>query len=190
MTGRSSPEAAGRNDNSFHLGKIMTLEQFALIAEIVGGIGVVASLIYLAVEIRRQSRQNSLQAANELTAQWSGLMTSLHEGSEMAEIWLRGHHDFDSLDTVSKLRYGAYFERFLRNSESLYLHLQAKTLDPMVWRGIERAIRDLMILPGAQTWWRTRKHWYTDNFQNLVDEIIAKSDGEEVFARYDIQSLK
>jgi hypothetical protein len=47
----------------------------------------------------------------------------------------------------------------------------------MVWRGIERAIRDLIILPGAQTWWRTRKHWYTDNFQNLVDEIIAKSDG-------------
>lgn len=31
----------------------MTLGQLALVAEIVGGIGVVASLIYLALEIRR-----------------------------------------------------------------------------------------------------------------------------------------
>jgi hypothetical protein len=165
----------------------MTLEQLALIAEIVGGVGVVASLIYLAVEIKRQSRENSLQAANELAAQWSGLMTSLHEGSEMAEIWLKGHHDFEALDPVSKLRYGAYFGRFLRNSEGLYLHVQKKTLDPMVWRGIERAIRDLIILPVAQMWWQTRKHWYTDNFQSLIDNIIATGKGEDVFAGYDVK---
>lgn len=85
----------------------MTLEKLALIAEIVGGIGVVASLIYVTVEIRRQRRQSSLQAANEMTAQWSGLMTSLHKSSEMSEIWLRGHHDFDNMSAVSKLRYGA-----------------------------------------------------------------------------------
>lgn len=168
----------------------MTLGQLALIAEIVGGIGVVASLIYVGVEIRRQRKQSNLQAANELTAQWSGLMTSLHESDEMAQIWLKGHHDFDTLDAVSKLRYGAYFGRFLRNSEGLYLHVQAKSLEPMVWRGIERAIRDLIILPGAQAWWRTRKHWYTDNFQSLIDEMIVRSEGEEVFAGYDIESLK
>ena len=168
----------------------MTLEQLALIAEIVGGVGVVASLIFLGVEIRRQRKESNLQAANELTAQWSGLMTSLHESHEMAEIWLKGHHDFDALNAVSKLRYGAYFGRFLRNSEGLYLHLQAHTLDPMVWRGIERAIRDTIILPGAQAWWGTRKHWYTDPFQKLIDNMIAKREGEEVFARYDIATLK
>jgi hypothetical protein len=168
----------------------MTLEQFAQIAEILGGIGVVASLIFVGVEIRRQRKQSSLHAANELTAQWSVLMTSLHESHEMSEIWLKGHHDFDGLDAVSKLRYGAYFGRFLRNSEALYLHVQAKTLDPMVWRGIERAIRDLIILPGAQTWWRIRKHWCTDTFQRLIDDIIEKNEGEDVFARYEIQNLK
>ena len=166
----------------------MTLEKLALIAEIIGGICVVASLIYVAVEIRRQRRQSSLQAANEMTAQWSGLMTSLQESSEMSEVWLRGHYDFDSISAVSKLRYGAYFGRFLRNSEGLYLHLQAKSLDPMVWRGIERAIRNLIILPGAQAWWSTRKHWYTEDFQRLIEDIIAKGEGEHVFANYNIRA--
>ena len=113
-------------------------------------------------------------------------MASLHDGSELAEIWLKGNHDFDNLDVISKLRYGAYFGRFLRNSEGLYLQVQEKSLDPMVWRGIERTIRDLIILPGAQTWWQTRQHWYTDNFQRLIEESIARREGEEVFARYDI----
>ena len=52
----------------------------------------------------------------------------------------------------------------------------------MVWRGIERAIRDLIILPGAQAWWSTRKHRYTDDFQRLIDDIIAKGEGGHVFA--------
>jgi hypothetical protein len=75
-------------------------------------------------------------------------------------------------------------------SEGLYLHVLQKSLDPMVWRGVERAIRDLMILPGAQAWWQTRKHWYTDDFQQLINNMIAQSEGEDVFAQYDIQDLE
>ena len=48
----------------------------------------------------------------------------------------------------------------------------------------------MIILPGAQAWWGTRKHWYTDPFQKLIDNMIAKREGEEVFARYDIATLK
>jgi hypothetical protein len=168
----------------------MTLEQLALIAEIIGGIGVIASLIYLAVEIKRQSRQNGLRTASELTAQWGELMTSLHDSSELAAIWLKGHNDFDGLDAIPKIRYGALLGRFFRNSEGLYLYLQDKTLDPMVWRGIERAIQDLMVLAGPQAWWQTRRHWFTDHFQELIDGIIAKSDGRKIFAGYESQSPK
>jgi hypothetical protein len=168
----------------------MTLEQLALVAEIIGGIGVVASLIYLAVEIRRQSRQDALRTAHELTAQWGGLMTSLHDSSELAEIWLKGHNNFDSLDGVSRIRYSALLGRFLRYSEGLYFHLQDKTLDPIVWRGIERTIQDLMVLAGPPAWWQTRKHWFTDNFQALIEGIISKGDGKKIFAGYENQSIK
>ena len=39
----------------------------------------------------------------QLTAQWSELMASPHDGSDLAEIWLKGHHDFDSLDAIPSL---------------------------------------------------------------------------------------
>ena len=162
----------------------MTLEQLAFIAEIIGGIGVVASLIYLAFEIRSRRKQDGLRTAQELTAQWGGLMTSLHDSSELAEIWLKGNHDFESLDGASRIRYSALLGRFFRYSEGLYFYLQDKTLDPMVWRGVERTIQDLMVLDGPPAWWQTRKHWFTDNFQDLIEGIIAKGDGKKIFSGY------
>lgn len=127
----------------------MALEQWALTADIISGAGVIGSLLYLAFEIRRQNRLNRLSAANILASQWSELMKSLHEVPEMSEIWLKGTGDFESLDGVERLRFGTYFGRFLKNSEGLYLHVLDKSLDPMVRRGTERTIRDLMSLPGS-----------------------------------------
>ena len=115
-----------------------------------------------------------LASANDLAAQWSGLMISMHDSAEMSEIWLKGTRDFESLDPVSKLRFSAFFGRFLRNSEALYFRVLDKTLDPTIWRGIERTIRDLLCLPGSQAWWETRKHWYTDVFQSWFQTLLPE----------------
>lgn len=43
----------------------------------------------------------------------------------------------------------------------------------------------LMSLPGSQEWWQTRKHWYTDGFQNLIDSLIETPDAKAIFEKYD-----
>ena len=108
----------------------------------------------------------------------------------MAAVWMKGTHDFEGLDSVSKLRFGTYFGRFLRNRGGLYFHVVDKELEPRIWRGIQRAFRDLIIMPGSQPWWRTRRHWYGDPFQALVYGFIDKSEGETTFACYDAESLR
>jgi len=168
----------------------MSLDQGALLAEIIGAIAVVASLIYLTVELRTQSKMNRLASANDLATQWSGLMISMHDSAELSEIWLKGTSDFDSLGPVSKLRFSAFFGRFLRNSEALYFRVLDKTLDQTIWRGIERTIRDLLCLPGSQAWWETRKHWYTDDFQSLVSDLIARGEAEVMFDKYNVEKLQ
>lgn len=59
----------------------------------------------------------------------------------------------------------------------------------MAWRGVNRAILDLIALPWPKSWWKTRKHWYTDNFQFLIDDIITMGDGKGVFSEYDLERL-
>jgi hypothetical protein len=164
----------------------MRLEELALLAEILGGVGVIASLLYLAFEVRKQGRLNRINAAVRLADDWSGFMTPIHDDAELSAIWLKGTHKFDELTDIEKLRFSAYFGRLLKTSESLYLQMLNGTLDKMTWRGIERVIRDTILLPGSQRWWKTRQHWYSDDFQTLIDRLISEDNSAPIFQTYEL----
>ena len=68
----------------------------------------IPSLIYLAVQIREQTKERRQSAVNALTVQWGDLTRSLHETAEFPAIFLRGVQSFDDLDPVSKLRFSAF----------------------------------------------------------------------------------
>ena len=75
----------------------------------------IPSLIYLAVQIREQTKERRQSAVNALTAQWGDLTCALHDSGEFCSIFLRGCIRFDDLDAISKLRFSAFFNRFLKN---------------------------------------------------------------------------
>ena len=76
---------------------MFTLEQWALIAEIAGGIGVVASLIYLATQVRHTSRQFQNQAENVSYERVFQAYDPVYEGRN-AEIFYTGLNKPDELE--------------------------------------------------------------------------------------------
>jgi hypothetical protein len=151
---------------------IMNWEMINAVSQMLGAIGVIISIVYLAAQIRNQNNESQRQAMNVLTTHWSDLNRTLVENPEMAALWLRALRSFDDLDAKSKLRFGAHLGRFLRFADSLYLNFLDGTLDKRLWRGYERTIADTVAYPGFQTWWATRKHWHTDEFCALIDRHI------------------
>ena len=142
------------------------------VGQMLGAVGVIISIVYLAAQIRNQNKESQRAAMNVLTTHWSDLNRTLVENPEMAVLWLRALRRFDDLDAQSKLRFGAHLGRFLRFADSLYLSVLDGTLDKRLWRGYERTIADTVAYPGFQTWWATRKHWHTDEFCALIDRHI------------------
>jgi len=147
-------------------------EMMSAIGQMLGAIGVIISLIYLAAQIRNQNKESRRAAMNVLTTHWSDLNRTLVEDPAMPGLWLRALRNFDDLDGESKLRFGAHLGRFLRFADSLYLGVLDGTLDGRLWRGYERTIADTVAYPGFQKWWATRKHWHTDEFCALIDKHI------------------
>ena len=142
------------------------------IGQMLGAVGVIFSIVYLAAQIRNQNKESRRAAMNVLTSHWSDLNKTLVENPEMAVLFLRAMKSFDELDGVSKLRVGAHLGRFLRFADSLYLGVLDGTLDRRLWRGYERTLADTAAYPGFQTWWATRKHWHTDEFCAQIDRHI------------------
>jgi hypothetical protein len=150
----------------------MNWEMISAIGQVLGAVGVIISLIYLAAQIRNQNKESRRAAINVLTTHWSDLTKTLVESPDLAALWLRGLQSFDALDGPAKLRLGAHLGRFLRFADSLYLALLDGMLDQRLWRGFERTLADTVAYPGFQTWWATRKHWHTDEFCALIDRHI------------------
>ena len=162
------------------------LTAFGQLAAVFVGI---PSLIYLAVQIREQTKERRQSAVNVLTAQWGDLTCALHDSAEFSAIFLRGVQSFADLDPVSKLRFSSFFNRFLNYFEGMYFSHRDGVLTASSWDKIERSMSDLIAYPGIQQWWETRRHWHTEEFGHIVDAIIARGDEPKAYSTYNLREI-
>src|SRR5947199_1167999 len=167
----------------------MNWDMLAAIGQLAAVFVGIPSLIYLAVQIREQTKERRQSAVHALTVQWGDLTEPLHDNAETAAIFLRGMHSFTDLDAVSKLRFSAFFDRLINIFEGMYFSHCQGILTASSWRAIERTMSDLIAYPGVQQWWETRKHWHTEEFDHLMSEIIAKGSKPKAFSTYDTREI-
>ena len=162
----------------------MNWEMLAAIGQLAAAIVGIPSLIYLAVQIREQTKERRHSAVNALTVQWGDLTRTLHDSPEFGAIFLRGMQSFSNLDALSKLRFSAFFNRLIKNFEGMYFSHCDGVLTPALWGEIERTMSDFIAYPGVQEWWKTRRHWHTLEFAQVIDDIIARGDAPIAYSTY------
>jgi hypothetical protein len=167
----------------------MNWEMLAAIGQLAAVCVGIPSLIYLAVQIREQTKERRQSAVNALTVQWGDLTKSLHDNVEFAAIYLRGVRSFNDLDAVSKLRFSAFLNRFFKNFQAMYFSHRDGILGDPLWGEIERTMSDVIAYPGTREWWSTRRHWHTEEFARVVDAIIARGEKPSAYATYDLSEI-
>ena len=167
----------------------MNWEMLAAIGQLAAVFVGIPSLIYLAVQIREQTKERRQSAVNALTVQWGDLTKALHDSAEFSALYLRGVQSFHDLDAVSKLRFSAFQNRFFKNFEGMYFSHCDGILTTPLWNEIERTMTDFLAYPGIQQWWETRKHWHSEEFARVVSGIIARGPEPKAYATYNLQEL-
>ena len=166
----------------------MNWEMLSAIGQVVAAVGVIPSLIYLAIQIREQNKERRRAGINILTVQWSELVKSAQENREFAALFLQGMQSFQGLDAPDKLRFSAFFTRYTRNCEGMFIYYRDGALEKALWDEVERTINDYFAYPGVREWWATRKHWLTDEFRAVVEAIIAKNSEPKMYAAYNLDA--
>jgi hypothetical protein len=152
------------------------------IGEIIGALGVVASLVYLASQVRAQNKESRLAAVMEMTIQWNAFSVSFAENPGLTEIWVKGTQDFSSLNQSELVQFSAQAGRFFRVAEGLHDQYSQGRLEPEAWRGFERTLQDVASLPGVKAWWPTRSHWHSEKFAAFVTPFIASTESQRMYS--------
>ena len=90
----------------------MTLQE---IIQILGGVGVVASIVYVAVQIRNNARAVRAATYHQLSSGTIRAWMDLASNGELCSMVLRGGDDFASLDRWEKARFRFLLMAYLRD---------------------------------------------------------------------------
>src|SRR6266550_3609780 len=131
----------------------MNWEMLAAIGQLAAVCVGIPSLIYLAVQIREQTKERRQSAVNALTVQWGDLTRSFHDSAEFCAVYLRGVQSFNDLDAVSKLRFSSFLNRFFKNFQAMYFSYLDGILTASLWGEVERTMSDVIAYPGVRQCW-------------------------------------
>ena len=154
----------------------MTWELAAAIAQVVGALAVVISLIYLALQIRSQTRESRLNATRELAQDFRNLVAEVANDETLFELFRQSLHHHDDLSEEDRVRiHMIFYNRIFGLHEQVHLHLKYENIDRMFLRSIQNRFAELMQTQGFQLWWERNSYIYTNEFQAYVGQIIEQN---------------
>lgn len=157
----------------------MSLEQLANIGELVGGIAVVASLIYLAIQIRQNTKIVKGATLSTNTQNWSNLIANATQ-PEMAEAHVAGTLGREDID-IKQFTQFFYFCRILFVAfEDQYYQFRHGTMDEEIYLGYERSFQaQILVFPGYQMYWQISKEEFSTEFFERVENLIASNPNDD-----------
>ena len=161
----------------------MNWDAIVAIVEIVGLIAVVASLVYLAIQVRQNSQlisQNTLVARSAMvhatSASYARFFELIADNSELAGIFHRGKKS-EELDPVEIEMFEAILEVYFTSLEDMDHQFKSDLYfdeddDEDLIQFMASAYRDMiMCTPGSNWWSQSAKARCTPSFYNKIQKI-------------------
>ena len=149
----------------------MSLDDLGNIGELVAAIGVIASLIYLAVQIRQNTR--SVRASTYHSVNRSAREAEMAvAGSEtLAHTFRKGVREPESLTGDERLRFDLTMRTTVGWYEDVFFQYRQGMLTRDFWEVRRRGLLDLIQQPGASSWWAKNSRLYTDSFVSEIGRL-------------------
>ncbi len=156
----------------------LTLEQAYYIAQMVAAVILVLSVIYLALQVHQNTHALRLSNYHAGTANWMAVMGMFSNSEEITDIYRRGIAAHETLNDIEQIRFRMLGMQFIRIFSENFEQQHEGAMRKARWEASRRAHLDVMQTPGMQMVWSARKHWFPDDFQVYMDNIIERSATE------------
>ena len=155
----------------------MSLEQWSYLAQIVGSIGVVASLIFVGLQVRQNTHALQRTEHNATMAQWTVVRMAIANSRDIAEFMTSGLHGESALDAADQLR----LEQMLAEYAWAAFHIWDRTQRGVFPEGTFEStggelLRGVLKSARGEAWWHiAKKSGFISGFVSDVDAMLAKS---------------
>ena len=158
----------------------MTLENIASLAEIFGLMLVIASLIYVARQLGQTTAIMRVNASGERLQRDTDIANSIIHSREVAEYWMKGATEFDSLDETDRQRLVLFERRAILHWHNMFgLHAQNLVPDSD-WYELKWVIQNIGRRQAIRESWNIFKDSFQKPFQDFIEEQFSIADSAVV----------
>ena len=144
------------------------------LGEVGGAVAVVVTLFYLARQIRDSARQNRRVQYAQLNRDYLQLASAIAHDESFADVFFRGCLDPSSLSPSELARFNSGVVMMFRALEALFHCHREGGIDDWGANSYRATMVDFMGFPGFKQYWTDRRHWFSAEFQQEVDEWLSK----------------
>lgn len=153
----------------------MDIMELGAIGELVGGIAVIVTLVFLTVEIRRNTTATRRATQQSQVDQVAAVNLSTATGSRLASLIVQANDDYDALAPAAQLQLQTFYVNYFNLWDAAFWNRKEGVLDAQgfgVWN--KGVICILTHQVASRKAWEIWGHVYADEFRDHVEALIAE----------------
>ena len=158
----------------------MNWDAIGAVAELLGAIGVIGSLLYLATQIHAANRAAAVHAKLESTRLMTDYLDALIQHPELAELVERGQHSKESLSREEYIRFSNLSLKAFYYFSAGYFQFRVGTLREDDWHEQLSIVDYWLRGPATWRWWdKLGRTMFKGEFVDFVDrrfELVAAAE--------------
>ena len=143
------------------------------IADAVSAIGVIGSLIYVGIQIQKNTAETRRSNARATSHDHALAVHAILQDPDVAEIVLKGMDDLGTLSSVERYRFDLATLVWLQAIEQAFADIRQRDYPDDMEDTYKVMVPGVLNTSGGFAWWEQRKPWFSASFQREVEKLIA-----------------
>jgi len=148
----------------------MTIQDWGAIGEAVGGIAVLFTLVYLALQLRRTTRVAHRQTYSAGAESISRFSFELAQNPQLHSVFRRALQAPDALESEELIQAHAILDSYFSLMEGYYLH-NIEYGEKLAQERWSRILQRLLSMPGGAAYWAHNKWKFHTLFVDYIDSL-------------------
>lgn len=151
----------------------LNLSKCAQIAEIIGAVAIVLSLIFVGFQLNENAKATRSATATATIASMTSWYAGLGQNEQASANFINAMGDPDGLTREEWFQFVMNFHAFVLNAQNSYYLVNEGTLNLEIRDSLTAVIAGVKDQPGFHRYWEQRRDIFFPEFQAYVDAILA-----------------
>ncbi len=152
----------------------MTLLEWGALGELIGGIAIIVSLIYVGIQVNDNAGAVRSAAANDANVAVQSWYLQIGSDQQTSEIFYEALTSEVALSNQEEFQFLMMMHGSVLAFQNSYLLAEEGTIDFELRESATTAMSGIKELPGFRRYWRQRKSYLHSGFADYVDQLLKQ----------------